>query len=464
MRILLTLPHNEFYKRDMPDLGLGYLAACLKKDGHEVHLFLRVQGRSYEKRFLDLVRQGKFDIFGIKVFPPSIIEAKRTVELIRSVNGNGTVILGGPQVSGDPQGIFNLIPKIDYAFHGEAEIGLVEFVKTLESNSISDDALSRIPNLVWRKDCKAVVNQRREVDDLDSLPFPAWELMRPAEFPSNPANSCSRKWPIAPVIISRGCSSKCTFCTCGFMSGYKIRSRSAKNFIEEIKVLIKDYHIKEFQFFDSNCAHPSVPLKELCKLLISEKIKIIWSAPGGIRIDCINKELAILMKKSGCYQVCVGIESGSPRILKQIRKGITLDIVQKNIKLLRDVGMEVLGLFMIGFPGETLSEIKQTISFARKLPITSASFAIFCPLPGTEAYREIFKNQNVSIEILKSFDFVNYKNNLSEVPCDRLRKIQKSAYLRFYLRPHIMIYFLKNLDNISKVLFLINRVSLILIK
>ncbi len=462
MRILLTLPYNASHKRDMPDLGLGYLAACLKKDGHEVHLFLRVQGRSYEKRFLDLVRQGKFDIFGIKVFPPSIIEAKRTVELIRSVNGNGTVILGGPQVSGDPQGIFNLIPKIDYAFHGEAEIGLVEFVKTLESNSISDDALSRIPNLIWRQGSKIIVNENQSVHDLDALPFPAWELMEPKYFPRTSVNCYSQKWPVAPIVLSRGCLNRCTFCVIGPLTGYKIRSRNARSLIEEVKMLKRDYGVKEFHFVDNNCAHHSVPLRDVCKLFISEKMNIAWAAPNGIRIDSIDEELVDLMKQSGCYQVSVGIESGSSHILKQIRKGITLDMVRKKIKLLRDAGIDVMGFFMIGFPGEMLSEMKETISFAKSLPLTSAAFSIFCPFPGTEAYREIFKNQNVSMETLKSFDFVNYKNNLSKLPYGELRKIQRNAYLQFYLRPRIIKCFLKNLNSFDKIIFFIHRIRFIL--
>jgi len=460
MKILLTLPYNASYKRDMPDLGLGYLAACLKKEGHEVQLFLRVQRFDYERRFLDLARSERFDVYGIKVISSSIISAKRTINLIRSIDKDAIVILGGPQVSADTANIFNLLSEADYAFYGEAEIGLIEFLRKFPLASSNE--LSMIPNLIWKNGPEVKVNQGRFIEDLDALPFPSWDLMKPRDFPNTPINCYSKRWPIAPIILSRGCDKKCTYCCTSAINGRKIRSRTAGNLIEEIKLLMGKYSVKELQFVDSNCAHPLAPLREICSQLISEKIDIVWSAPYGICIDSINEGLAVLMKKSRCHQVSVGIESASPRMLEQINKRQSLEMIRKNVGILRNAGIDVMGFFILGFPGETHAEMRQTVSFARELPLTSAAFSIFSPFPGSDVYKQLFKDKSMDIETLNSLDFVNYKNNLSEVSHYKLRKIQRKAYLQFYLRPQIVKYFLKNLNSIDKILFLINRIRFIL--
>ena len=182
------------------------------------------------------------------------------------------------------------------------------------------------------------------------------------------------------MLLTRGCPSRCTFCGAGLVNGYNLRARSVNNILTEIKLLVNTYGVKEIHFFDSNCSHRKGPLREVCKRIISEKIDITWCAPNGIRIDSIDKELAGLMKKSGCFQVNVGIETGSPRVMLQIKKGISLDMVRANIAILRKAGIEVTGFFVMGFPGEKRREINQTINTALQLPLTGASFSILTPL------------------------------------------------------------------------------------
>ncbi|MDD5680764.1 MAG: radical SAM protein [Candidatus Omnitrophica bacterium] len=457
MRILLMLPYDTSYKRDTPDLGLGYLAACLEREGHEVQICLKFMDLNSETALSDLISRGKFDVFGIKVMSCSIMSAKETIRLIRIIEPHAPIILGGPHVSGDPHSIFHLIPEASYAFHGESEVGLVKFINRLaHGGPISDSEFAGIPNLVWRKGPETMVNDMSRVEDLDTLPFPAWELMKPASFVNTPFGGHSRRFPIAPLIITRGCPNSCTFCEAGVINGHTVRSRSVESVIAEIKLLMNKFGVKEIQFFDSNCSDRRGPLRELCKRIISENLDISWSAPNGIRIDSIDAELVALMKKSGCFYVGVGIESGSPRILREIKKGLSLDLAREKIALLRKAGIGVTGYFMIGFPGETAEEIKQTISFAMKAPLTGATFSIFCPLPGTEIYKKLYKDQNLEIEIISSLDFITYKNNLSEITYSQLRKLQKQAISEFYLRPSLIVYFLRELNNIHKIRFVVN--------
>jgi len=453
MRILLMLPYDPDYNRDTPDLGLGYLAACLKKEGHHVDLALRVPLLNSRVKLEELIREGDYDLFGIKVMSCSVVATRETTRLIRRINPHAVIVLGGPQVSGHPESIFKLIPEAGFAFHGEAENGLVNFLKKFSEGRRSEEEFNAVPNLVWRKGSKVIVNSINRVADLNALPFPEWELMQPKTFYNTPFGGHSKRFPIAPIVLTRGCPNRCTFCEASAINGSAIRSRTVENIMSEIDVLREKHDVKEIQFFDSNCAHRLGPLRPLCQELISRTTDITWSAPNGIRIDSIDAELVDLMKRSGCFYVHVGIESGSPRILKQIRKALPLEVVREKIAMLRKASIGVTGYFMIGFPGETLEEIRQTISLAMELPLTGASFAIFCPLPGTDIYRDIYSEQEISIDTLNSLDFRTYHNNLSEVPHDRLRSIQKHAYSDFHLRPRIIANFIRNLNSPSKIRF-----------
>jgi anaerobic magnesium-protoporphyrin IX monomethyl ester cyclase len=458
VKILLTLPFDLSYNQDIPDLGLGYLAAIIQQEGHKIELSIRSGKYSSASKFADYIKNSNFNLYGIKVLSTQIKPANETINIIREVDPTATIILGGPHVSGDPKSLFSYFPKADYGIQGEAEQSLTQFIRILSSSRNRMKDLETIPGLIYKKGDRTVINESDFCDNLDAIPFPSWELMNPNSFPEVPFNGYSRRFPIAPMVLTRGCPFKCTFCGAHKVNGYNVRTRTVKNILEELHLLTGRYGVKEIQFFDSNCAYRNGPLREVLQRIIAENINITWSAPNGIRLDSIDPELVLLMKKSGCFQVNVGIESGSPRILKEIKKNLSLELVRQNIALLRKAGIEVIGFFMIGFPSETYEEIRQTISLALTLPLNGASFSIYCPLPGTEDYERLFQNQQVNVDMLTSLDFRTYQNNLSAVPAQELKNIQTKAYLRFHLRPKILIYFMKNLTSFSKIRFIGKRI------
>ncbi|MFH1085602.1 MAG: radical SAM protein, partial [Chloroflexota bacterium] len=347
--------------------------------------------------------------------------------------------------------LFHLFPGADYGLCGEGELGLLALVRVLASSALEAESLACIPGLIWRDGDATRLNPSHYVDDLDTLPFPAWELMPPASFPGPPFNGYSRRHPIAPMILTRGCPHLCTFCGAATVNGRRLRTRSAENILAELRLLITRYGVREIQFYDSNCADRFGPLRAVLRQIIAEGIDITWSAPNGIRVDAVDAELVDLMRRSGCFQVNVGIESGSPRIQRQIRKNLSLDTVRRAVGLLRGAGIEVVGFFMLGFPGEMRADIRQTLALAMELPLTGASFSIYCPLPGTEDYATTFRAGRPDHAVLDSFDFVSYENNLSGVPAAELRAIQRRAYVQFHLRPMVLRAFLRNLNSMEKV-------------
>jgi len=453
MRILLTLPLDPSYRRESPDLGLGYLAAVLQQQGHAVDLLLRAKVLRRPEAFQEYIERGDYDLIGVKTFSCQAKTIRATTALIRRATPRARIVLGGAHVSADPERVFALFPDANYGVQGEAEIGLSELAAALGEDRLPARA-PYISGLIWRDGERTVVNPPRLVERLDEIPFPAWELMKPAEFPNLPFNGYSRRHPIAPMLLTRGCPFRCTFCGAGRVNGYRVRARSPENVLAEIRLLTQRYGVREIHLYDSNCAHRAGPLRAVLQQIIEEKINLTWCAPNGIRVDSVDPDLARLMKASGCFQVNVGIESGSPRILRQIRKGLSLEQTRRSVRILRDAGLEVVGFFMFGFPGEARDDIQQTISLALDLPLTGASFSIYSPLPGTPDYQRLLADGDPDIEALESLDFVSYQNNLSELSPAELRSLQRGAYLRFHLRPRVLHSFLRNLNSLDKILLI----------
>ncbi len=458
MNVLLLLPFDPCFDIDIPDLGLGYLASYLKQEGHEVKILVRPQELNSATALADFLKKQPFDIIGIKCMSSSIFAIMETIRLIRQVDHNIKIVLGGAHPSCDPENIFGLLPEADFAFRGEAEIGLAQLAKTLETGDLSPEILKTIPGLIWKDGQKTTANELAIIEDIDSLAFPAWELMKPRNFPHIPFHGYSRRYPIAPMLLTRGCPGKCTYCSADKLNRRKVRSRSVDSIMDEMNLLVGKYGVREIEFFDSNCASPNGPLRQVCEQMVSQKLDVTWCAPVGMRVDSIDKELAGLMRQSGCFQVHVGIESGSPRVLKMVKKGITPDLVREKVRIIRDAGIEVVGYFIIGFPTETKKEIETTLSFAMELPLTGASFSIFNPLPGTPIFEEVYGNQQVDAQTLQSLDYIHYENNLSEIPFEGLRRTQKNAYLKFYLRPRILKYFFRNINSLRKTQFILHRI------
>lgn len=453
MKILLALPHDPTTDVTMPDLGLGYLASSLMKAGHDVELSIRKPEAASPEFF----KRGGYDVVGVKVLSPGFKYAGRVIAAAKESGSGALIVAGGPHVSGAAGRLFSHFPDVSFGVRGEGEAPFVNLAQRLSDGGGGD--FSDIPGLIWKRDGETVVNERSFVERLDELPFPAWELMDPRSFPPMPFNGYSRKHPIAPVLTSRGCPYKCTFCGNEKVNGRIFRGRSAGNIIEELNLLKSEYGVREIHFWDDNCAHPKGEMRVVMRRMIDENMKLSWCAPNGIRLDSIDPELPALMRASGCFQVNVGIESGSPRILKKIKKGITPEMVREKVPMLRKAGIEVIGFFMIGFPGETLEEINETVSLAMEASLNGASIAIFNPLPGTDLAAEVEGRDVEDADFYHKLDYIRYENNLSEVPYNELRRIQRSAYLRLHLRPAPLMTNIRNLNNMGKLRLILMRVK-----
>ena len=342
---------------------------------------------------------------------------------------------------------------LDFGFIGEAEIGLPLLLDGLESKNYE---FSDIPGLVWREKGQIKINSQIFHQNIDEFSV-AWDLIRPDEYPEAQHGAFFEKFPIAPIMVTRGCPFLCTFCPAFSVAGRKIRKRSIENVFEEINFLYKKYHIREFHIVDDNFTLNKDFVKKFCKKLLELNLHISWATPNGVRLDSLDKECIEIMKESGLYLISVGIESGSDRILKMMKKELTLKKTLKGLNLIKASGIDIAGFFILGYPGETIEEMKQTIELSVKLPLIRANYFTFLPLPGTEIYREMEKNNELDRVDWNHFYFMNAVYSPDGITRKELKKIQRQAFMKFYCRPSIIWKNLIKIKNFRHFKFLLKR-------
>jgi anaerobic magnesium-protoporphyrin IX monomethyl ester cyclase len=186
-------------------------------------------------------------------------------------------------------------------------------------------------------------------------------------------------------------------------------------------------------------------VEELCRLMIGNRFNLPWSVPYGTRWETLTPELLKLMKQAGCYRVSIGIETGSQRLQEKIRKHIPLDKLKKRLRECRSAGVEIMGNFMYGFPGETREELKATLDYALGLDLDYASFYVYTPYPGSALYEELLGKGIIRKEDHRQFDKFDYDNRLSEATPKELYWLVRKSLLAFYLRPRVIRSLLRNM-------------------
>jgi len=462
MKVLLVSPINRTYVV-MPNMGLGYLATALRKNGHEVKILHCAKEKMSYPKYAEFLKKNKFDIAGFQVFSYDLDSVKEHVNILKEINASTYIVVGGPHPSSAPYHTMEYLKDIDFAFQGEAEIGFSKLVNKISLLSvIKQDLLEKgefddIPGLVWRDKSGIKANNKACIDNLDELEFPSWDLMDPREYPEAPHGAFARSFPVAPIIITRGCPFLCTFCAGHTISGRKVRKRSISNVLAEMEFLINNYDVKEFNIEDENFTLHKDLVEEFCNEILKRNLKISWNCPSGIRIDTLSKPLLALMEKSGCYSFGIGIESGSQRMLDLFRKNLTVKKIEEQMNLLRNTKIKTTGFFLLGYPGETIEDIMQTIRFAKVLPLHRAQFNSFMPLPGSEVY-ETLREKGLLNNLEWGHFFVH---DVTYIPAGftkkRLIKFRRKAYIEFYLRPGIIFNILKEIRSFRHLVYLFSR-------
>lgn len=434
MKVFLTRPN---YKTHLitPPLGIGYLSSYLKSKGYDCEI---VDGLNLNLTDGEIVKRCKeADIVGISVLSYYFLQA---ISLSKKLKKAGKiVVIGGPHASALPE-LTLRETGADFVVVGEGEQTFYKLVNEIAEGKID----------------KKKKNRRGEfVKDLSSLPFPDWKQIDPRIYQKAPHGGVVKSFPVAPILTTRGCPYECTFCASPELWKRSIRYRKPEEVVKEIKYLVNNFGVKEIHIEDDNFTLKREHAEKVCKLILKEKIKVDWATPNGIRADKVDLKLLQLMKKAGCYFVAFGIESGNQEILNNVAKHSDLETIKKAVGLAHKVGLITQGFFIFGLPGETKETIKETINFAKSLPLDKAQFLMLDIIPGSVLWKELKFDKKVNW-YLDSFHEVSWcpptidRKSLSEA--------QSLAFRKFFLRPKQLFNMIKMIKP-SQLKYIIKRLG-----
>lgn len=438
MRVLFALPPFAKEHKIVPPLGLGYLASVLRESGATCNLIDSVRDGITVDQIVARAKTFDPQLVGIPILTAVYPQARELVNAFRT--SGYSVVVGGPHASALPEATIKDLGA-DYLIFGEGEHTLLELCELLYNSSQPD--LSGIRGLVFfDKGAKIVRTGPRElIENIDDIPFPAWDLFPPSEYPPAPIGTFFKRYPIANVITSRGCPFDCTFCSTNVTWMRRFRSRSVENISDELELLVKKFSVREIHFVDDNIATDRTRMVRLCREIVGRNLDIVWSCVNGLRIDSLDRELLKEMARAGCYSLSFGIESGNNAVLRNIRKRIDLEQIERIVKMAREEHIETRGFFIMGLPGDNEQTIRQTIDFSKRLPLDFAGYSILVPMPGSEIFDSWSLQNSTESEDIDWAYFNTYSSKVSicGISDKRLKKFCFRANREFYLRPKQII-------------------------
>jgi len=395
---------GEFY---LPKMGILYLAAVLRREfpgfSYKVVDILNPAHREMPgdeleagmvhslgaEELYEEVSTFRPDIVGLSCLTANAIYLPKIIKIIKEVNKDIAIILGGPYATSSRQQAV-LTAGVDFTVYGEGEITIRGLVRTL----VNGGDVHQINGIGFLENGNTVFTPPQPfIEDLDKLPFPAWDLCNLENYSKvhrylGSGVQHSDKTTYANIVGSRGCPYKCAYCHNIF--GSKFRARSPRQIIEEMLYLHEVFNVEEFTFSDDVFNLDQTRLKEFCHLLIKAKRPIKFGfITNGLRGDILSGDIIDLLYEAGMRGTSIAIESASPRIQKMIGKHLNLPKVRRSIEYMCRKGIYLVTFNMIGFPTETKEEIKQTLDFNSSLPHHALVVFTVTPHMGTELYRMI---------------------------------------------------------------------------
>jgi anaerobic magnesium-protoporphyrin IX monomethyl ester cyclase len=372
MRALLVNPYYPIDETPSPPLGLAFIAAALEKAGIEVKVLDYVVFPYSQAKLAAELKTFRPAFMGLTAVTMTLDNAMAVVQDAKAAEPGLITVMGGPHVTFRARKTLAEHPELDAVVLGEGEETVVDLARAIENGQ----AWHSIKGLVFRNGPEIVDTGHKPPGiDIDTLPLPARHLLPLGRYRAlNLAIS---------MTTSRGCPFKCIFCVGRKMVGAKVRYRNPVRVVDEM-VSLAAYGFSQINLaddlFTANAAH----CKAVCAEILKRGLKIKWTSFA--RVDTVSLEVLERMKAAGCTAVSFGVETGSPAILKTIRKGITLDQVVAAVNLCTQAGLLPHASFILGLPGETEQTLEETLAFGRHLEELGVSygFHLLAPFPGTE--------------------------------------------------------------------------------
>jgi len=419
MKVLLinSEPYHVEQKSAVP-LGLLSIAAHLTKHGHSVRIYDRVVERGSLKEHYDAFRPDIAGVsaLGVQSFPDAIRVSKWLKK--RRV----PVIWGGHVPSALPDIVLKT-GAVDFVTVGEGEITMLELIEALERKA----PLSGVDGLAYMENGTIKINNRRAFADPADLPVIDWSFVSLEKYFGKNVG-CERA---INVYSSKGCTGRCAYCYSPGYSGCVWRARPPAYYLNEIKYLIENHGADGVFFADDLLSPGREYLREFCENILESGMDFVWGC--DLRADILSREELELLHKAGCRWIFFGIESGSPSRQKAIHKGANLQRVTEVMNWCKEIGIVTTTSFIIGFPGETVEELRETAHYMQNLHSDVKLAFFYYPIPGSEMYRDLvdagdFTEPATWREWLKFPKLNRLGKNFSRVP-DKELKVVSSWFL-----------------------------------
>lgn len=382
MRITFVEPRIAYYSW-LP-LNLLYLSSYLKKKYKYEPVVIDTNPAEIENRICKQILDTKPDIIGITCTTPQFSKMIKIAEEIKKYS-SVPIVVGGVHPSVCPEETL-AGNCIDFIVIGEGEETFAELCEKLSNG----EDYTAIQGIGYRLDGKIVINQKRErISNLDDIPFPAWDLL-PVEsyFLGNEGIMGAPTKRTINVITSRGCPFRCAFCNSSKVWASRVKRRSVDDVLEEIEYLRVTYQIDSIKFFDDCFTVKPAWVLEFCEKLIKKAWPdFFWECYS--RVDLIKDNVVKAMKAAGCTTIHLGVESGSPRILNQIDKKISVEQIINAFEIIKRHNIRIFAFIVIGFPNETLDDHMRTENLLKEIRPDGIEVDFAIPFPGTKLFSEV---------------------------------------------------------------------------
>jgi radical SAM superfamily enzyme YgiQ (UPF0313 family) len=379
-------------------LGLGYIGAYCKHHGFTDQEFF---SSSWDDEEFIVERAAAADVVAFSCTSPQMKNALHLARRIKGRNPKVWTVFGGVHTSALPEETV-LLPEVDSVVVGEGEASMLKILQG----------------------CREPIVKSPYIEDPDTIPYPDRELIKVQRHMAKTYEKEGRR--VTSIFSSRACPFRCVFCASNSVWGRKMRFRSPENIVGEFEQLQHDWNVDYISFADDEIGLKRAHLKELCELLIGNNNKIKWG--GNVVVSTVSEELLKMMKMAGCTDLWMGVESGSPRILKAMGKPFDIEDVKWAFNVAKKYGFSRRAYIILGMPDETLEDIELTDQLIEEIDPDVVGFTILAPFPGTRFYDHV-KHKDVDWSQVDE-----YTNDLTEtktVTNRDLKEIQKKLVQKY---------------------------------
>ena len=451
----------------VPPLGIMYIAGYMESKGFSCDVLDCLVEKYKISDLKKHLLKNKYDFIGITCMTNSALDAFASAKVAREACPDALIVLGGVHPTALPEQTIRECSDADFVIIGEGEQTFVDLANCLQE----EKSCHTVDGLAYRSKEESKVKYttpRTPIPDLGALPFPAYHKVPMEKYIPHVTQYIDL--PNYPILLQRGCPYQCTYCDHGAVLGRKIRSLSVERAIENIRYLVKNYGARGVYFLDSVFTVRRDFIMKLLKELQHQDFKISFAC--NARADQLDIELLTELKKTGCWMIQVGIESGNIKSLELIKKAsyssafkpdpndpngrpYLLNKYEQEIRNCQKLGIQVMASYILGLPGETIEDVETTISFAKKLATETALFFLPVPYPGshllTQAKEDGGLKENMSWKDYSAVDYSNPVYVNPKIGKEKMQELLTRAFNEYYKQPKVIYRNIKKITRMKDI-------------